>query len=91
MARVADVATAAALDDTERSPPIDEVIKAGVVPRFVQFLQRGDSPQLQVCVYSVASPPQSSWSSHLRVLVAGVTERESSCYVATAGGAPEQG
>lgn len=32
----------------ERSPPIDEVIKAGVVPRFVEFLQRNDLPQLQV-------------------------------------------
>ena len=32
----------------ERSPPIEEVIKAGVVPRFVQFLQRHDLPQLQV-------------------------------------------
>eukprot|EP00959_Pyramimonas_sp_CCMP1952_P069985 1461260-Pyramimonas_sp.AAC.1 len=31
----------------ERSPPIEEVIKANVVPRFVQFLQRHDSPQLQ--------------------------------------------
>jgi hypothetical protein len=31
----------------ERSPPIEEVIKTGVVPRFVQFLQRGDIPQLQ--------------------------------------------
>lgn len=34
----------------ERSPPIDEVIKAGVVPRFVEFLGRHDLPQLQVCV-----------------------------------------
>jgi hypothetical protein len=32
----------------ERSPPIEEVIKANVVPKFVQFLQRHDSPQLQV-------------------------------------------
>nr|XP_025662372.1 importin subunit alpha-4 isoform X2 [Arachis hypogaea] len=31
----------------ERSPPIDEVIKAGVVPRFVEFLGRHDLPQLQ--------------------------------------------
>lgn len=34
----------------ERSPPIDEVIRAGVVPRFVQFLGRHDLPQLQVCI-----------------------------------------
>lgn len=34
----------------ERSPPIDEVIKAGVIPRFVEFLGRQDLPQLQVSV-----------------------------------------
>jgi len=32
----------------ERSPPIEEVIQAGVVPRFVEFLVREDFPQLQV-------------------------------------------
>lgn len=32
----------------ERSPPIEEVIRAGVVPRFVEFLKREDHPQLQV-------------------------------------------
>ncbi|CAN0855568.1 Importin subunit alpha-2 [Linum grandiflorum] len=31
----------------ERSPPIEEVIQSGVVPRFVQFLVREDFPQLQ--------------------------------------------
>ncbi|XP_062081239.1 importin subunit alpha-4-like [Humulus lupulus] len=31
----------------ERSPPIDEVIKAGVVPRLVEFLGRNEVPQLQ--------------------------------------------
>jgi HEAT repeat protein len=31
----------------ERSPPIEEVIDAGVVPRFVEFLTREDYPQLQ--------------------------------------------
>ncbi|KAI5010019.1 hypothetical protein ZWY2020_012156 [Hordeum vulgare] len=31
----------------ERSPPIEEVIQSGVVPRFVQFLTRVDFPQLQ--------------------------------------------
>ncbi|MCL7037476.1 hypothetical protein MKW94_023329, partial [Papaver nudicaule] len=30
-----------------RSPPINGVIQTGVVPHFVQFLQRGDYPQLQ--------------------------------------------
>jgi hypothetical protein len=32
----------------EHKPPIDEVIQSGVVPRFVQFLDREDFPQLQV-------------------------------------------
>ncbi|PKA58395.1 Importin subunit alpha-1 [Apostasia shenzhenica] len=31
----------------ERSPPIEEVIQSGVVPRFVEFLTREDFPQLQ--------------------------------------------
>ncbi|XP_072993939.1 importin subunit alpha-1b-like [Typha latifolia] len=31
----------------ERSPPIEEVIGSGVVPRFVEFLTREDFPQLQ--------------------------------------------
>ncbi|XP_057430077.1 importin subunit alpha-2 [Lotus japonicus] len=31
----------------ERSPPIEEVIQSGVVPRFVEFLVREDFPQLQ--------------------------------------------
>jgi HEAT repeat protein len=31
----------------ERNPPIEEVIAAGVVPRFVQFLTYHDNPQLQ--------------------------------------------
>ncbi|KAE8679275.1 Importin subunit alpha-2 [Hibiscus syriacus] len=31
----------------EHSPPIEEVIQAGVVPRFVEFLLREDFPQLQ--------------------------------------------
>nr|XP_028947683.1 importin subunit alpha-2 isoform X2 [Malus domestica] len=31
----------------ERSPPIEEVIQSGVVPRFVAFLIREDFPQLQ--------------------------------------------
>jgi hypothetical protein len=32
----------------ERNPPIEEVISQGVIPRFVQFLQRSDLPPLQV-------------------------------------------
>lgn len=36
-----------AIEFTERSPPIDEVIQSGVVPRFVEFLNC-EIPQLQV-------------------------------------------
>jgi importin subunit alpha-6/7 len=32
----------------DRTPPIEEVIRSGVVPRFVEFLAREDSPLLQV-------------------------------------------
>ncbi|KAF0920702.1 hypothetical protein E2562_036405 [Oryza meyeriana var. granulata] len=31
----------------ERCPPIDEVIRSGVLPRFVEFLTREEYPQLQ--------------------------------------------
>nr|GLL30606.1 hypothetical protein DM860_011857 [Ipomoea trifida] len=31
----------------ERNPPMEEVIQAGVVPRFVEFLARDEYPQLQ--------------------------------------------
>ena len=31
----------------EKNPPIQQVIDSGVVPRFVEFLQRDDSPALQ--------------------------------------------
>ena len=41
------------LCSVERSPPIEEVIQAGVVPRFVEFLVREDFPQLQVLLYSL--------------------------------------
>ncbi len=39
----------------ERNPPIEEVIKTGVIPKFVEFLQRGDAPQLQVRLQQAAS------------------------------------
>ena len=32
----------------EPNPPIDDVIQAGVIPRFVGFLQRVDDNVLQV-------------------------------------------
>lgn len=41
----------AVLAIAERSPPIEEVIQSGVVPRFVEFLVREDFPQLQVLTH----------------------------------------
>ena len=31
----------------DKNPPIQQVIDSGVVPRFVEFLQRDDNPALQ--------------------------------------------
>lgn len=39
------------LEFSECTSPVDEVIKAGVVPRLVEFLGRHDFPHLQVCIY----------------------------------------
>jgi hypothetical protein len=37
----------------EKNPPIERVIDCGVVPRFVEFLQKGHS-MLQVCIYAIS-------------------------------------
>ena len=52
----------AGMSCAERNPPIEEVISQGVIPRFVQFLQRGDLPQLQV-------EPSPQWPYTPRILV----------------------
>ncbi|KAK8473717.1 hypothetical protein PHAVU_001G224500 [Phaseolus vulgaris] len=52
-----------------QAPPVDEVVKNGILPRFVELLSRDDAPQLQIEVLWILSNFASGTSQHKSAVV----------------------